>query len=143
MKATTAQTPELQMSGPQAPGTQSPEPSSLGARIAETAYRSRRRVGTVLAIALAAFLAYHMMFGANGVNVYQQKREENHALQQEILQLQQENSRLAEHVQHLKTDPDTIEHEARMILHYARPGEVIYKLNDKPVSPDQRNPESK
>ncbi len=111
--------------------TQAEEPSSLGAQLAGIVFRSRHRLATVLAIALAAFLAYHMMFGANGLNVYQQKRNENHALQEEILQLQQENSRLAEHVQHLKTDPDTIEHEARMILHYARPGEVIYKLNDK------------
>jgi cell division protein FtsB len=84
-----------------------------------------------------------MIFGANGITVYQQKRDESRALQSEILQLQQENSRLAEHVQHLKTDPDTIEHEARMILHYARPGEVIYKLNDKPASSGHGNTASK
>jgi cell division protein FtsB len=125
------------------PKSQKTQPSSLGARIAGIAYRSRRRVATVLAVALAAFLAYHMMFGANGITVYQQKRDESRALQSEILELQQENSRLAEHVQHLKTDPDTIEHEARMILHYARPGEVIYKLNDKPAASGHGDPASK
>jgi cell division protein FtsB len=46
--------------------------------------------------------------------------------------LQQENSRLQDHVQHLKSDPNAIEHEARVILRYAKPGEVIYALNDKP-----------
>jgi cell division protein FtsB len=55
-------------------------------------------------------------------------------LQQEIRQLQQENSRLQDHAQHLQSDPDAIEHEARVILRYAKPGEVIYSLNDKPSS---------
>ena len=115
----------------------------LGAQIAELAYQSRRRVGTVLAIALAGFLGYHVMFGANGLTAYQQKRNENRALQKQILELQQENSRLTQHVQHLKTDPDTIEHEARMILHYARPGEVIYKLNEAPSSAAKGDPQAK
>jgi cell division protein FtsB len=35
-------------------------------------------------------------------------------------------------VQHLQSDPNAIEHEARVILRYAKPGEVIYALNDKP-----------
>lgn len=104
---------------------------------AQWVYQSRRRVATVLAIAIAALLAFHGMFGANGLNVFRQKRNEDRELQKEILQLQQENSRLAEHVQHLKTDPDAIEHEARMILHYARPGEIIYKLNE-PSSPEPK-----
>ncbi len=128
------------MTGPKSQVTQ---PSGSGARIAGMAYRWRHRMATVLAIALAAFLAYHMIFGANGITVYQQKRDESRALQSEIIELQQENSRLAEHVQHLKTDPDTIEHEARMILHYARPGEVIYKLNDTPASSAHGNTASK
>ena len=114
------------------PITRTANEPGLGSQLAAIAYGSRRRVATVLAIALAGFLGYHMMFGANGLNVYEQKRDESRTLQKQILQLQQENARLTEHVQHLKTDPDTIEHEARMILHYARPGEVIYKLNDKP-----------
>ena len=46
--------------------------------------------------------------------------------------MQQENSRLQDHVQHLQSDPNAIEHEARVILRYAKPGEVIYALNDKP-----------
>ena len=46
--------------------------------------------------------------------------------------MQQENSRLQDHVQHLQSDPNAIEHEARVILRYAKPGEVIYALSDKP-----------
>jgi cell division protein FtsB len=94
--------------------------------------RSGRRVATVLAIVIAVLLGYHATFGANGLTAYQQKRHQHQLLQQEILQLKQENSRLQDHVQHLQSDPDAIEHEARVILRYAKPGEVIYALNDKP-----------
>lgn len=116
------------------------EPSSLGARIVQLIYESRRRAATVIAIAIAAFLAYHVVFGANGITVYQQKREEDRALQKQILDLQQENKHLSDHVQHLRTDPDTIEHEARMILRYAKPGEVIYELNEKTRSGSANSP---
>lgn len=96
--------------------------------------RSGRRVATVAAIVFAALLGYHAVFGANGISAYQQKRHQHQVLHQEIRQLQQENSRLQDHVQHLQSDPDAIEHEARVILRYAKPGEVIYALNDKPTA---------
>lgn len=94
--------------------------------------RSGRRFATVVAIVIALMLGYHATFGANGLSAYQQKRHQHQILQQEILRLQQQNSRLQEHVQHLQSDPDAIEHEARTTLRYAKPGEVIYALNDKP-----------
>ena len=93
--------------------------------------RSGRRVATVLAIVIAVALGYHAIFGANGLTEYEQKRHQHQVLQKEILELQQQNSRLQEHVDHLQSDPDAIEHEARVILRYAKPGEVIYSLNDK------------
>lgn len=117
------------------------EQSSLGAKFAAVAYQSRRRLATVLAIVVASLLGYHLIFGTNGLTIYQQKKNEDRALQGEIQKLEQENSRLKEHVEHLKTDPDTIEHEARVILHYTRPGEIIYKLNEKPSS-DAKLPSS-
>jgi cell division protein FtsB len=49
-------------------------------------------------------------------------------LRKEIDELQQENARLRDHIERLKSDPDAIEHEAREKLHYAKPGEVIYTL---------------
>jgi cell division protein FtsB len=94
--------------------------------------RSGRRVATAAAIVIAASLGYHVIFGANGLSAYQQKRTQHQALQKEIQQLQQQNSRLQAHVDHLQKDPDAIEHEARVILRYAKPGEVIYALKDKP-----------
>jgi cell division protein FtsB len=100
-------------------------------RAAGFAYRMRRRIATAAAIALAVFLGYHVIFGQNGVTAYQQKRVEDKELQKQIQQLQDENGRMKDHVDHLQNDPDAIEHEARERLHYTRPGEVIYTLNDK------------
>lgn len=98
-------------------------------RTREAVYRVRRRIVTALAFLLAAFLAYHVVFGRNGVNNYEQKRAQDKVLQQQITSMQKENTRLTDHVARLKNDPDAIEYEAREKLHYAKPGEVIYTLN--------------
>jgi cell division protein FtsB len=105
---------------------------SLGERVSSYLSRSGRRVATVIAIVIAVSLGYHATFGANGLSAFQQKRNQHRTLQKQIQELQQQNSRLQDHVQHLQSDPDAIEHEARVILRYAKPGEVIYALNDKP-----------
>jgi cell division protein FtsB len=110
---------------------------SIGAAL----YRVRRRIATGLAVVLAVFFAYHVVFGRNGVNSYEQKRIEDRQLQQQIDALQQENGRLKDHVGRLKNDPDAIEYEAREKLHYARPGEVIYTLNNQP-QPANDKPET-
>ena len=113
-------------------------------RAAGFAYRMRRRIATAAAIALAVFLGYHVIFGQNGVTAYQQKRVEDKELQKQIQQLQDENGRMKDHVDHLQNDPDAIEHEARERLHYTRPGEVIYTLNDKqPEKPSAPGPAAK
>jgi cell division protein FtsB len=105
---------------------------SFGARVSSGLFRSGRRLATAIVIVIAVFLGYHATFGANGLTAYRQKRNQDQILQKEILQLKQQNSRLQGHVDHLQSDPDAIEHEARVILRYAKPGEVIYALNDKP-----------
>jgi cell division protein FtsB len=60
--------------------------------------------------------------------MYQQKRSEARALQQQIQTLQNQNLGLEQQIKALKSDPQAIEKEARESLHYARPGEVIYTL---------------
>ena len=77
-------------------------------------------------------LAYHALFGANGVVAYRAKQAEDHQLAQQLEKLKQENSRLKAHVDHLKTDPDAIEYEAHMRLRYTRPDQVIVLNNDAP-----------
>jgi len=91
-------------------------------------YLTSRRLGTVAAIVFALFLAWHVVNGRNGLTSWQQKRAENKSLATEIDQLTQENARLGQHVDRLKSDPGAIEHEARSRLRYARPNEIIYAL---------------
>ncbi|MGA8937748.1 MAG: septum formation initiator family protein [Acidobacteriaceae bacterium] len=91
-------------------------------------YLWRRRAATIATGTLALVMAYGVIFGHNGLTAFAHKREEAKTLQQQMLQLQKENDRLHQHINHLQSDPDTIEHEAREELHYTRAGEVIYTL---------------
>src|SRR6185312_17247102 len=91
-------------------------------------YAWRRKGATVALGVLAVWVAYHVVFGANGTMIYSHKRTEHRARNQEILDLKQENQRLTQRVDSLKNDPKAIEKEAREQLRYARPGEVIYTL---------------
>ena len=97
---------------------------------------SRRRVGTVGAIAIAGLLAYHVVAGNNGLSIYNQKRAEDRALAAKVEQMQKENDRLKKHVDHLASDPDAIEYEAHTRLRYTKRDQVIV-LNDD-VPPAQR-----
>lgn len=95
-------------------------------------YRMRRRIATGGVVLGALFFGYHAFFGVNGVNSYQQKRTEGRAIEKRITDLQQQNGKLQQKVNELKSDPDAIEHEARERLHYARPGEVIWSEDQGP-----------
>jgi cell division protein FtsB len=97
-------------------------------------YAARRRLATGGVALLTGWLFLHVVFGANGMVVYKQKRSEYQQLQKEIDSLQKENDRRDAEIQNLKSDPETIEKEAREQLHYARPGEVVY-VSPAPVRP--------
>jgi len=104
----------------------------LGLRAAwSVALAGRRKAATVAAAALALGVAYHVVFGANGLTVYERKRQETHLLLRQMQDLQRENDELKGHVDRLQSDPSAIEHQAREELHYARPGEVIYTMQAK------------
>lgn len=101
----------------------------------------RRRIATIAVLTLAAFLFGHVLFGANGMVVYKQKRTEYQELHQQIIQVEQENERYTQQIQALKTDQTAIEKEAREQLGYARAGEVVYvpPTSAKPVVPANRS----
>jgi len=90
-----------------------------------------RKAATATAAVLVVGLAYHVVFGANGLFVFQKKRQETRQLTRQMQDLQQENDLLRTQVQRLQSDPNAIEHQAREQLHYTRPGEVIYALPTK------------
>ncbi len=105
----------------------------LAARI----YNLRRRIATVAVALVAAALFVHVMFGANGMVVYKQKRAEYETLRKQIVQVQQENDRYTQQIQGLKSDQKSIEKEAREQLGYAKPGEYVYvpPVAAKPAPP--------
>lgn len=98
------------------------------------AYQFRRKLATAGLGVLAGVLAYHVVFGANGFVVYQQKQKEYRRLQEQNRALQQQNQELEGQIKALKNDPQAIEKEAREHLHYARPGDVIYTVPPKPAT---------
>ena len=99
-------------------------------------YVFRRRLATITVAVLAGLLFVHVMFGANGMVVYKQKRAEYESLQKRIAQEQKENEIYTQQIHGLKSDAKAIEKEAREQLRYARPGEYVY------VPPAQANPAS-
>ncbi len=91
-------------------------------------YRSRRNLATAGVGLLAVLLALHVVFGANGMMVYQKKRAEYRNLEKNLDDLKKQNEALSEQIRALKSDPAAIEKEAREQLRYAKPGEIIYLL---------------
>jgi cell division protein FtsB len=97
-------------------------------RLLEQSQVGWRKVATGAAALLALGLGYHVVFGQNGLTVYQQKKQDAQSLEHQLHSLQKENDQLKGHVERLQNDPNAIEHQARETLHYTRPGEVIYTL---------------
>lgn len=89
-------------------------------------YEFRRRFATTAVILFTAWLFVHVVFGANGMAEYKQKKGEYLDLQKEIDRLQKENDAATQEINALKTDPKAIEKQAREELHYTRPGEVVF-----------------
>lgn len=94
-----------------------------------------RRIATGAVVLLAAWLFIHVMFGANGMVVYRQKRAEYTDLQGQLKVLQDENDKYGSRIKALQDDPQAIEKEARDQFHYVRPGEVVYVNPASPPPP--------
>jgi cell division protein FtsB len=104
-------------------------------RLYEQGRMGWRKIATGAATLLAVAMGYHVIFGQNGLTVYQQKRNDAHSLDSQLHSLQRENDLLKGHVGRLQSDPNAIEHQAREELHYTRPGEVIVYMPAPAGSP--------
>jgi cell division protein FtsB len=88
-------------------------------------------------LALALFLiAMHDVFGSHGLLAMRRTQTQIKQLRGEIDRLNQENNQLNKQVQALRTDPKAVERIAREEMGLARPGEMIFKLPDKPQDSD-------
>jgi len=88
-------------------------------------YNLRRRFATTAVILFTAWLFMHVVFGANGMAQYRDKKSEYQSLQKEIDTLQKDNDQASRDINALQSDPKMIEKQAREQLRYAKPGEVI------------------
>ncbi len=91
-------------------------------------------------LALLSF-AVHEIAGENGYLVRRQRRLQMQALDEEVQRLQEDNRRLTQKIQQLRSDPQTIEELAREQLRMARPGEVVVTLppEEQPDAPSLEN----
>ena len=87
----------------------------------------------LLGIALALLLLQDV-FGTHGLIAMRRSQKEAKQVQKEISRLDDENRKLEDQVNGLKSDPAAIERIAREEMGLARPGEYIFKL--PPKSPD-------
>src|SRR6202050_252783 len=83
--------------------------------VLQRVYALRRRLATITVAILAGLLFVHVMFGANGMIVYKQKRAEYESLQKRIIQEQAENDLYRQRIKGVKADEKAIEKEAREI----------------------------
>jgi cell division protein FtsB len=102
-------------------------------------YVLRRRIATILVVVVTISLFAHVVFGANGMVVYRQKRAEYESLHRQLLAEHEENERYAREIEALKKDDKAIEKEAREQLGYAKPGEYVYVAPAPPKPAPQAN----
>ncbi|HWF40271.1 MAG TPA: septum formation initiator family protein [Candidatus Acidoferrales bacterium] len=95
-----------------------------------------RRNWSLLLVAALALLLLQDIFGTHGLIAMRRSEKEAKQVQKEISQLDDENRKLEEKVQGLKSDPAAIERIAREEMGLARPGEYIFKLPPKSPTAD-------
>ena len=99
--------------------------------------RAWRPTASAVAVLLALVILWQGVNGKNGLRVWLQKRAEDRQLRKEIDDLNQENARLRDRVERLKSNPDAIGQVAREQMHYAKPNEVIVQLPPEKKPPVQ------
>jgi cell division protein FtsB len=99
-------------------------------------YGMRRKLATWGLFLFAAYVAVHVVFGANGWMVYEKKKAEYRHVTSDVERMKQENDQLAQKIKALQTDKKTIEKEARTQMGYAKPGEIIYVIPAPPPKAD-------
>ena len=94
----------------------------------------RRKLAAPAVLFLLCLAAYYVVFSANGLMVYEQKRHESQDLDKQIRSLHQQNGSMEQEIKALKNDPQTIEKEARERLRYTRPGEIVFTIPAVPAA---------
>ncbi len=89
-------------------------------------YRMRRVLATLCLAALSVLIGYKVVFGSNGMKVWDGKKTQASQLQVEIDHMREEQEKLQRHVDGLRRgDAPAIEKEAREQLGFVKRGEVV------------------
>lgn len=91
----------------------------------------RRRLLLLLVLAVCLFLVYSAA-GERGFIRLREMVEQRDGLRSRVLDLQENNVRLAEHISLLRDDQTTIEYLARTELGMVREGETVFILKERP-----------
>ena len=96
-------------------------------------YVVRSLVGFLLVLNL--ILLYAIVYSSHGLAGYKRQNEQVKELEEKILKLKQDNQKLFEMIQALKTDPKAQEKLVRQELGWVRENEVILEFPDKETDP--------
>ncbi len=102
-----------------------------GIRFGEQMHEFLRRNMNWFLVAGFALLLLQDIFGTHGVLAMRRTQLQAREVQQEIERLNEENRKLQSRVQHLKSDPATLEGIARDEMHLKRPGEYVFPIQAK------------
>ncbi len=103
-------------------------PASRAERALIWMRRAWRPAASAVLVLAALVVLWQGVNGKNGLRAWLGKRAEDRQLRQQIDTLSQENARLRDRVERLKSNPDAIGQVAREQMHYAKPNEVIVQL---------------
>lgn len=80
-------------------------------------------------LALIAYFAYHAVEGEHGLHKRALLEQRVHLLEEELASLVKERQRIEHDValitERAKTQPDLLDEQARSLLNYARPDEIV------------------
>ncbi len=98
-------------------------------------HKTLRRNAIFVMALLSLVMLMHEIFGRNGYLTLRHEKKQYSGLQQQIQTVSEENEQLEQKIHALKNNPEAVEKQARDQLHLAKPGEIIYMLPDKTLSP--------
>lgn len=116
-------------------------PATRAVRVLNWMRRAWRPAASAVLVLAAFVVLWQGVNGKNGLRVWLEKRAEDRQLRKENDYLAQENARLRNQVERLKSNPDAISQVARERMHYVKPNEVNVQL--PPVKKTQPVPAGK
>jgi cell division protein FtsB len=112
-------------------------PAAKAERALNWMRRAWRPAASAVLVLAALVVLWQGVNGKNGLRAWLEKRAEDRQLRKEIDDLNQENARLRDRVERLKSNPDAIGQVAREQMHYAKPNEVIVQLPPEKKTPEK------